>query len=313
MVVGPCSIDEGDYGLKVAVFGNLTLDEILNKSEARVVPGGSALYVSAASAFLTAQVSLFSNIGQDYPVETLKWLRDQGVDVSAVQRVSGPSTRLKLTYRNASRELRILQPGTKIGYSLLTGHWKGAHFGPVCGEVGHRLIRGIRPHSDFVSLDIQGLIRMSTRSGAVRLVPRRLDVLRICDLVKASEEEARAQTSANDPLKAAEALISQGAKNAIVTLGHKGAILALGNGRRFRVPAYPENEVDDPTGAGDSFVGSWLPVFLSTRDSVWAASVGSAFASMVLRRHGLSKFRLSREELFRRSAWVYGRVRTLGG
>ena len=299
--------------MKIAVFGNLTVDEIRSNGQARLVPGGSALYVSAASAFLNARVSLFSSIGQDYPVETLKWLKGQGVDVSGVNRVKGPSTRFRLTYQNGSRKLRILQPGRKTRLDRIRGRWQAVHFGPVYREVEHRLIRSICRQSDFVSLDIQGLIRTSARNGDVRLVPKRLEVLKMCDLVKASQVEARVQTSVKDPLDAAEGLLAQGAKNAIVTTGRRGAILALRNGRRLKIPAYPEIDVVDRTGAGDGFVGSWLPIFLSTGDPVWAASVGSAFASMMLKKHGPFKFRISRPELFRRSAWVYGRVKPLGG
>ncbi len=296
--------------MKAAVFGNLTVDEIEGNGVVRFAPGGSALYVSATSAYFGIDVSVVANIGPDYPRDTLAWLKNKGIDVSAVRSISAPSTRFRLTYRNASRKLRILQPGSGLSVDTVEGHWQAAHLGPVFGEVKHALARLVRRHCRFMSLDIQGLIRAPRGDGSVRLVSRPLDpILRMCDLVKASREEARVLTAKKDPLDQAEALLVRGPKFAMVTLGREGTILATGKGGRFIIPSYPEDEAVDPTGSGDGFVGSWLATFLFTRDPVWAGSVGSAFASMMLRGRGLAKFRLSRWELFRRSAWVYGRVR----
>ncbi len=299
--------------MKIAVLGNLTVDEIRRNGKSRIAPGGSALYASAASAFFGARVSLFSNIGEDYPAGILERLKRRGVDVSEVKKVRGLSTRFRLTYQDASRKLHLLQPGTRMKPTGVRGKWHAAHIGPVYREVHNRLASRIRAQSDFLSLDLQGFIRTSSNGGLVQLVQKPPAILRMCDLVKASQEEAWIQTGCRNPLEAAGTLLAQGAKAAIVTLGRKGSILALANWRRWKIPAYPEDDVVDTTGSGDGFIGSWLPTFLSTKDPVWASSVASAFSSMMLRGHGLSKFRISRRELFRRSAWVYGKVETVEG
>jgi sugar/nucleoside kinase (ribokinase family) len=97
----------------------------------------------------------------------------------------------------------------------------------------------------------------------------------------------------------------------IITLGGKGSLLGVGTDKKFFIPPFAERRIQDPTGAGDVYAGAWLTSYLQTRDPVWAASVGSAFGSLASQRTGLSKFRISRRELFRRTSWVYNHVKPL--
>src|SRR3989441_7651851 len=98
---------------------------------------------------------------------------------------------------------------------------------------------------------------------------------------------------------------------AIVTMGEKGSWLGSQRDGSYFIPAFPDRTIRDSTGAGDVFAGSWLSTYLSTKDPVWASAVGSAFASLASRRTGLSKFQMSRSELFRRASWVYNHVKTM--
>jgi len=296
--------------VRIAVFGNPTIDEIRHDGDVIVVPGGSSVYVSAASAYLGAKVDLVGNIGSDYPRAALRQLKKAGVNVDSVRHSRASTTKFELTYHNSSRRMRILHAGEHISAESVKGTWHAAHFGPVFGEIDRSVVLQLRHHTKFVSLDLQGFVRDRQRDGSVRLVRSNLaPILRVSRAVKASLEEARVQTGKRDPFHAAEALLASGPTYAIVTLARKGAVLAVKQGGRFRIPAYPEKAVVDPTGAGDGFVGAWLSTMLSTQDPVWAASVGAALASLMLRRHGIGKFRLSRRELFQHSSWVYGNVK----
>ena len=163
-----------------------------------------------------------------------------------------------------------------------------------------------------MSLDIQGLVRKVNRFGEVRVFRRDLDsVLRICDLMKASIDEAKRETSSRDHHVILDRFLAKGPRYAILTLGPKGSLLGIRNFKKFLIPAFPDNGIKDPTGAGDVYSGAWLTSYLRTKDPVWAASVGSAFGSLASQRTGLSKFRVSRIELFRRTSWVYNHVRPL--
>ena len=184
------------------------------------------------------------------------------------------------------------------------------HLGPVFGEVPLSMIATAREHSGFLSMDLQGFLRRVGSGGKIFLLPAKIwKLLPLLNFVKATATEAMVQASTSDLNSAVRRILHDGPRFLVVTMGRKGALLAERHGGIYRVPAYPENNLVDPTGAGDGLVGALLATFLATRDPLWAVSVGSALASLLVRRRGLAKFRWSRTELFRRSAWVYGRIR----
>src|SRR5206468_2729008 len=185
---------------------------------------------------------------------------------------------------------------------------------PVFLEVGLDTLNYARRHSKFLSVDVQGLLRTLGPKGLVRLERRRVDpFLSKCNLVKATEEEARAIAPAATRVSTARRLLHKGAQYAIITLGRSGSLLVEREGRAHHMPSVPESRVVDPTGAGDISVGSWLATFLFVGDALWAAAVGAAFASLSVRGIGASKFRFSRKELFRRASWAYKNSRLVEG
>ncbi len=300
--------------MDIVICGNPTLDEIVGTRRVFFAPGGSAFYTSSASAFLGAKVGVVGSVGDDYPEAVLKWLRDRGVSLKLLRRIHGPSTRFRIEYVRGSRKLDLLQPGKTVMRRWTGSRVKGVHLGPVFNEIPKSLIRSARRHCKLLSLDIQGLGRRADSHGSVQTVRRELrDTLRLCDLVKGSADEVKIQMSSRDPLEAVDRLLSFGPGYAIATLGTKGSLMGIRGRGRFLVPAFPEPHVVDPTGAGDVFVGSWIRTYLWTRDPIWAASVGSSFASLTSRRRGLAKFAVSRGELARRASWVYSNVKALQG
>jgi len=223
-----------------------------------------------------------------------------------LKRTKGPSTRFRIGYSHGSRRLWLLHSGRPVGSTWKGGRVDGLHLGPVFNEVSESLVRSLRRRSGFMSLDIQGLVRKVNRFGEVQILRRNLEpVLRLCDLVKASIDEAKSQTSSRDLRHVADRFLAMGPKYAIITLGAKGSLLSIRNNRKLLIPAFPDRKIKDPTGAGDVYAGAWLSSYLRTKDPVWAASVGSAFSSLTSRNTGLSKFRVSRTELFHRTSWVY--------
>jgi sugar/nucleoside kinase (ribokinase family) len=295
--------------LKLLSVGNLTIDEIVSDSGPRwLAPGGSALYSSVTASILGADAGTVSSIGLDYPQHVLDWMTKKKVNLRRIQRSNLGSTRFRLLYEQGSRKVRLLNRGPRISNAKPIGNHDIIHLGPVYHEIDLDIAAVARRRCAFLSLDVQGLLRMTGAEGKITLCKRNLDdFLGLCDAVKGSQQEARFLTSTKDPINMVSLLRKKGPKFAIVTLGAKGAILGSPQGI-FKVPAYPETSHLDPTGAGDVMIGGWLVAFWRTKDPGWACAVGSAFASLIVRRSGRAKFRISRKELFRRAAWVYRRV-----
>ncbi len=295
--------------MHIVVCGNPTIDELVQNGRVRISPGGSALFSSCAAAYLRSKVGILGNIGEDYPLVNLRRLRAMHVDGSFLRKSAGPSTRFRITRINGSRKLRLLEPGEQVVAPLGPRRFQGVHLGPVFNEISNSLVSNLRKKCDFLSADLQGFIR-TVSGNVVRTVPRSLSpLLSQCDMVQASIEEARTETGLWDPKAMLSRLLKMRVQYAIVTMGERGSWLGSKRGGAYFIPPFSDRRIRDSTGAGDVFAGSWLSTYLSTRDPIWASSVGSAFGSLASRRTGLSKFRLNRGELFRRASWVYSRVK----
>ncbi len=295
--------------VRLTVLGNLTVDEIGDNEGVHAAPGGSAYYVSRTAAYLGARVRLVSMIGRDYPETILRKLGSEGVDLGDVKIGSGLSTRFRLSYEREVRKLWLLERGRKLGPIKTIDRPDVIHLGPVFKEVGLQHFRTSRARTSFLSVDVQGLLRTTGRQGRVRLVKRSIrPLVSMCDLVKASEEEAGIATGRSDPVSAIRRLQAICGGFFLVTMGIRGLLVGVPPDIVYSVPRYPERHVIDPTGAGDTMVASWLHTYIATRDPLWAASVGSAFASLVIRKAGPRKFPVVRAELLRRSGFVYQQI-----
>jgi sugar/nucleoside kinase (ribokinase family) len=300
--------------VRIGVYGNLTLDELDRNGKLVVRPGGSALYSSLAAVSLGARVSVFSNIGSDYPRDTLSSMNSRGIDVAGVKKFDGLTTRFRISYRGDSRRLGLIHPGQRLKPANRLGSLEAIHLGPVFMEVGLDVLNYAHRHTQFLSLDVQGLLRTLDRDGFVRLVKRPIGpFLSKCNLVKATEEEARVMAPAATTVATARRLLHKGAQYVIITQGRSGSLLVRKNGGALHIPSVPESKAVDLTGAGDIFIGSWLATFLALKDPVWAGAVGAAFASLSVRGFGASKFQFARRELFRRASWVYKNSRLVMG
>ncbi len=300
--------------MKIGVYGNLTLDELDRYGKHLIRPGGSALYSSLAAAYLGARVSIFSNIGRDYPKNILSSISSHLIDIAGVKKFDGLTTRFRISYNADSRRLEMVHPGRKLKPRNLLRSLQAIHLGPVFNEIGLNTLAYARRHSEFLTLDVQGLLRTTGQDGFVRLARKNVNpFLSKCNLVKATEEEAHVIAPSSTIVATARRLLHKGAQYAIITRGRSGSLLVKKYGGAFRIPSVPERKVVDLTGAGDIFIGSWLATFMFVEDALWAAAVGAAFASLSVRGTGVSKFRVDRRELFGRASWVYENSRLVKG
>src|SRR2546425_1241924 len=232
-----------------------------------VRPGGSALYSSLAAVSLGARVSVFSNIGCDYPNLILSLIKSRGIDVTGVKKFNGLTTRFKISYRGDSRKLELIHPGRRLKPADRSRSLEAIHLGPVFMEIGLDVLNYARRHSRFLSLDVQGLLRTLSEDRSVRLVRRSIGpFLSKCNLVKVTEEEARVMAPAATTVATARRLLHKGPQYVIVTRGRSGSLLVRKDGDALHMPSVPESEVVDLTGAGDILIGSWLATFLALKD-----------------------------------------------
>ena len=88
------------------------------------------------------------------------------------------------------------------------------------------------------------------RAALIRLLPR-------IDILTLNDEEARMLSGEHNLVKAGRAIIKMGPDTVLVKRGEYG-VLQFSKDAMFAVPAYPLEEVIDPTGAGDTFAGAFM-------------------------------------------------------
>ena len=121
-----------------------------------------------------------------------------------------------------------------------------------------------------------------------------LELLRHIDILMVNDSEARELSGDWNIYRAAHWILGRGPKMAVIKQGEHGALLVDQN-TTFKVPAYPLQEVFDPTGAGDAFAGGFMAHVARTGDIAFdnlrrAMVYGSAMGSFAVEAFGVQRF-----------------------
>ena len=139
------------------------------------------------------------------------------------------------------------------------------------------------------------------------------ELLRHVDLMLMNDEEAQFWAKTDDSLEAGEKLLAAGPRYAIVKHGSAGSTLfhrtPEGDTKLFRCPAWPLKHAQDPTGAGDAYMGAlagYLTKCLNGGNPAWddmkrGVAIATVIAGAVCEKFGtISLFSLGVHELARR-------------
>jgi sugar/nucleoside kinase (ribokinase family) len=89
-------------------------------------------------------------------------------------------------------------------------------------------------------------------------------LLKKIDCLIINEDEARMLADESNLIKAARKILDMGMNLIVIKKGESGSILCNADGNIFILPAYPADEVKDPTGAGDCFAGGFMGYLAKT-------------------------------------------------
>ena len=138
----------------------------------------------------------------------------------------------------------------------------------------------------LVACDTMNFWIESRRNELVKLLER-------VDILLVNDGEARQLTEQFNLVKAARWILAHGPKTVVIKKGEHGAYMFTGNSVFF-APAYPLEEVFDPTGAGDSFAGGFIGYLAKTGRSDEAAMrravvYGSTLGSFAVERFSIDR------------------------
>lgn len=278
--------------MSLLVVGSVALDSIHTPfGETADALGGSAVYFSV-SASLLAPVHVVGVIGDDYPVGELEQLGQRGIDWSGVERVPGESFRWrgKYSYDLQSRETLETRLGVFADFQpKLPAEWRGAEF-VFLGNIDPVLQLGVLDQITQPRLVVCDTMNYWIQSKKADL----LALLKRVDILMVNDSEARELTGDWNIHRAGRWILQHGPSRVVIKQGEYGALL-MEPGRTFWVPAFPLEEVFDPTGAGDAFAGGFMGYLAwmgnTDADHLRRAMVyGSAMGSFAVRGFGVRGF-----------------------
>lgn len=263
------------------------------------VLGGSASYFAVAASFFSP-VKIVGIIGQDFPQEYLTIFSGRGVDLEGLRREKGET----FHWRGRYHEDLNVRDTVELHLNVLSGFvphlpesYRDAEYvflGNIDPDMQMEVLRQLR-RMRLVACDTMDHWILNS-GAALRQVLRKIETLIIND------SEARLLSGEHNIVRAARAILKMGPKVVLIKRGEYG-VLQFSDSSIFGTPAYPLEEVFDPTGAGDSFAGGFMGYLArsgdhSERGLRRSIVYGSVVASFTVEDFGLKRLtRLSLGEV----------------
>ena len=279
---------------KLLVVGSVALDTVKTPfGEVSEVLGGSATFFSTAASYFTS-VDLIAVVGEDFPPEHLAFLKSRGIDVTGLERRPGATFRWKGEYTHQLNEAHTLDTKLNV-FETFRPRIPDAYRSPdllFLGNIDPELQLDVlqklsRP--PLVACDTMNFWINGKRDALWR-------VLEQVDILIINDGEARALGEDSNLVKVAKKVLARGPKHLIIKRGEYG-VLMFNEKQVFGAPAFPLEDVRDPTGAGDTFAGGFLGYLTATGNRSLEAFkqaiiFGSVMASFTVEAFSLDRLRI---------------------
>jgi sugar/nucleoside kinase (ribokinase family) len=287
--------------MPLLVVGSVAIDNVETPQSRRDdLLGGSATHFSYAASFFT-DVRLVGVVGEDWPDVHTQLLARRGIDMSGLQKVRGGKT-----FRWTGR----YEPNMNDRETLDTQLNVFGEFNPELSDDCRRsdyvfLANGVPalqlrvldqvPGCRLAVADTMELWIQTTHADLMTLF-QRIDGLIIND------SEAKMLAGTENLVLAGHRVREMGPKFVVIKKGEHGAMF-FSEHETYVLPAFPTENVIDPTGAGDSFAGAMMG-YLAQHDNFepealkTAMAYGILVASFNVEGFGLERMQqISREDI----------------
>jgi sugar/nucleoside kinase (ribokinase family) len=286
--------------MSILVVGSVAYDTVKTPfGRAEKVLGGSASFFSAAASFF-APVKLVGVVGSDFGQKELEVLKGRGVDLEGLERADGKTFHWQgeYSYDLNSREtictdlnvFEFFKPKIPAAYR------KAEHV--FLGNIDPVLQREV-----LDQVEKPRLVACDTMNFWIAGKPKELrDTLARVDVLLVNDAEARQLSGEWNVVKAARAIRAMGPRTLVVKKGEHGVLMFSEHGS-FAAPAFPLEDVFDPTGAGDTFAGGFVGYLAGAGDGREdtlrrAVIMGSTLASFCVEAFSLDRLlTLTRPEI----------------
>jgi sugar/nucleoside kinase (ribokinase family) len=255
--------------------------------------GGSCTYIALSAAFFLPKVNVVAVVGDDFPQEYMDSLMSKGINLDGLQIKKGEKSFFwagKYHNNMNSRDTLVTDLNVLADFKpMIPNSYQDCDFlmlGNLTPQVQIEAIQGLKNRPKLVVMDTMNFW-MDVAMDDLKKVLKLVDVLCIND------EEARQLSGQYSLRTAAKMIMAMGPQTLIIKKGEHGALL-FQESNMFYCPALPLEEVFDPTGAGDTFVGGFIGYLAQTNDISFenmrkAIVYGSAMASFCVEKFGTER------------------------
>lgn len=267
--------------MSLIIVGSLALDTIeAPAGSVADVPGGSSSYCSLAASYFT-HPNIVGVVGKDFPDSVITLFKDHHIDLEGLIVEEGKTFRWGGRYADNFDTRTTLFTDLNVFESfnpVLPNNYKDATYvllANIHPGLQHHVLDQLEAKS-FVVLDTMNLWIDTALDDLLSLIKR-------VNMLVINDEEALMLTHERNYGKAAKKLQAMGPEWVIIKKGQHGALL-FHEEKIFSVPGLVLDEVKDPTGAGDTFVGALIGYLDQSKDHSFdnmklAVVFGSVLAS----------------------------------
>jgi sugar/nucleoside kinase (ribokinase family) len=280
--------------MSVTVVGSIAFDAVKTPFGSRDrMLGGSAVHFALAASFFD-EVHMVGPVGEDFGEAEYEVLRARGVDTQDIERVEGGKTFFwRGEYGWDLNDRRTLDTQLNVFADFepkLSEASRGAEV-LFLANIQPDLQRAVRQQctaTRFAALDSMNLWIETARDSLI-------ETIRGVDCVLLNDAELRELTGQPNLLRAAREVREWGPTAVVAKQGEYGAAMLSDDGF-FALPAFPLEDVVDPTGAGDCFAGGFMG-YISAHPDVpighellsQAMAYGTALASFNVEAFGVER------------------------
>jgi len=284
--------------MSLLITGSIALDSVKTPvEEHHDLLGGSASYASIAASFFTP-VNLVGIVGTDFPRPYMDLFQRHGVNLAGLQIADGKTFRWSGEYEwdlNQRKTLSVCLNVFEKFQPNLPEYYRGAPYvflANISPQLQLHVLAQVK-QPKFIIADTMDLWINIAKEPL-------LELLQKIDCLILNESEARELTKQTSLIKAGKALLKLGPKYVCIKKGEHGCLL-FAHDLFFSAPAYPLEDIHDPTGAGDCFAGAFAGYLAKTgaitHDTLRKAVIyGSVLASYNVEAFSLGRLQTLTQE-----------------
>ncbi|HUB51605.1 MAG TPA: PfkB family carbohydrate kinase, partial [Terracidiphilus sp.] len=292
--------------MAITVVGSVAFDSVETPSgryDRKLA--GAATYFALSASFFT-DVRVIAVVGEDFGAEQEAVFKARNIDTRGIEHTAGKSFFWEGSYLENLNEAKTHNTELNVFAAFdpkLPDAYRDSEF-LFLANIDPVLQRRVREQMPGVKLVAGDTMNYWIKDHK----PALLEMLRGLDVLLINDTETRMLAGNNNIVMAARAVMEMGPRLLVVKHGEYGATLFHRSSpksgdawRTFKAPAFPLEQVVDPTGAGDSFAGGFFGYLASQPELTPGAFRRAMFYGSVMGSFACERFGTERLEQLTRA------------